>query len=71
MTRRLFATMLPPWVWRALAIFYGGLALGGVIIVLVFLSGGTFGQRCAKLHPINSPGWQNCVELFATGHPRS
>lgn len=48
---------------------YFGFAAGGVLILVVFLTGNTFGQRCAKLWPEKSPAWSNCVERFAHGRP--
>ncbi len=49
---------------------YFAIAFCGVLIVSVFLTGNTFGQRCAKLWPENSPAWENCVARFASG-PRN
>lgn len=53
-----------------LTAFYGAVALFGVLLVAVFLTGSTFGQRCAKLWPVDSPAWESCVERFAAGRPR-
>jgi hypothetical protein len=46
---------------------YLGFGVGGVLIIIVFLTGNTFGQRCAKLWPENSSAWNDCVEQFAHG----
>lgn len=52
---------------RMLFMVYLGLAAGGLFIGAVFLTGGTFGQRCAKLWAQDTPAWNDCVERFATG----
>lgn len=52
---------------RFLLAIYFGLAIGGIMIALVFATGSTFGQRCAKLWTHGSPEWNDCVERFARG----
>lgn len=43
-------------------------AVGDVVmIVLVFATGSTFGQRCAKVHAKDTPQWQQCVSDLAKG----
>ncbi len=37
------------------------------LIILVFATGQTFGQRCAELYDIDSPEWCDCVDSLATG----
>lgn len=51
-----------------LAIYFG-FALGGLVIIGAFMTGSTFGQRCAKIWPDGSEAWRDCVERFATGRP--
>jgi hypothetical protein len=46
---------------------YFGFGAAGLLIVAVFLTGNTFGQRCAKIWPESSSAWSNCVERFAHG----
>lgn len=42
--------------------------IGGLLtIALMFATGQTFGQRCAKVYPENTPEWIDCVQRFAAG----
>lgn len=50
---------------RVLMIIYGGLALWGVIIMIVFATGSTFGQRCAAMYARDSRAWESCVSALA------
>lgn len=49
---------------------YSAFVLSGVLLIVVFMTGSTFGQRCAKLWPVDSPAWNDCVEKFATSRTR-
>jgi len=46
-------------------VIYGGLALFGLLVIVVFATGQTFGQRCAKIWVSGSPDWHSCVHTFA------
>jgi hypothetical protein len=50
--------------------FYLALGCTGILIVAVFLTGATFGQRCAAVWNKGSPEWQDCVHKFASGTQR-
>ncbi len=46
--------------------------IGGVIafialLIFVFATGSTFGQRCAKLHPEKGEAWQQCIDDLSRG----
>lgn len=45
------------------------LALVGsaILIAVVFATGSTFGQRCAKLYPKDTANWQACIQRLKTG----
>ena len=40
---------------------YGGFALAGCYIILMFATGQTFGQKCSAVWKDGSPEWQSCV----------
>ncbi len=42
----------------------GSIILSAVFIALVFTTGNTFGQRCAKLHPNDDAKQKACVQAF-------
>lgn len=44
-----------------------GLLIGAVIILLVFVTGQTFGQRCAKVYDKDTTEWCDCVERLSQG----
>lgn len=48
-------------------VIYMGLGLFGALLTFVFATGGTFGQRCAKLYAVQSPAWNQCVEQLNRG----
>ncbi len=55
-------------LWRLfVSAVYSGFAFFGVMLVVVFMTGSTFGQRCAEIHQQDSVEWQQCVETFSTG----
>jgi len=44
-----------------------GLLVGIVIILFVFATGQTFGQRCAEVYNKNTTEWCDCVERLHQG----
>ena len=44
-----------------------GLIISLIFIGLVFLTGQTFGQKCATEYKKSSPEWSNCVENLSKG----
>jgi len=56
---------MSPLVKFWLTAIYGGVAGAGLIMLLVFWTGQTFGQRCAAIWTSGSPEWQSCVHKFA------
>lgn len=44
----------------------GAIGAAGLIIAM-FVTGSTFGQRCAKLTQKGSPEWQQCVQDLSQG----
>lgn len=46
------------YVWFVGSVF----ATFGGLLAIVFATGSTFGQRCAKLYTEESTAWQLCVD---------
>lgn len=64
------------WIRRWVAAFdvapiETGFILGAVtavvLIIGVVATGSTFGQRCAKVFPKDSPEWHQCIKDLAAG----
>lgn len=47
--------------------FVLGAVTAVVLIIGVFATGSTFGQRCAKVFPKDSPEWHQCIKDLAAG----
>lgn len=47
--------------------FILGAVTAVVLIIGVFATGSTFGQRCAKVFPKDSPEWHQCIKDLAAG----
>ena len=43
-----------------------GLIIGILFILIMLVTGQTFGQRCAKLYKENSVEWHDCVDSLST-----
>lgn len=51
-------------IWQG---FLLGLVLTPLLIVFVFASGQTFGQRCAKEYEPKSRAWSQCISKLSKG----
>jgi hypothetical protein len=47
--------------------FWVALFAFAALLIFVFATGSTFGQRCAERHPNNPVATADCVELMASG----
>ena len=47
--------------------FAAGLGATVGIILLVFATGQTFGQRCERLHPVDTAAQEACVDRLVRG----
>lgn len=47
-----------------------GTILFALLIVFVFATGSTFGQRCDRMHPEDRTARDTCVERLASGKDR-
>lgn len=45
----------------------GGVVAFVLLLIVVFATGSTFGQRCAKLHPEKGQAWQQCIDNLKRG----
>jgi hypothetical protein len=54
-----------------LSVICGSLGAFGILLVVVFATGSTFGQRCAALYEHGSQSWQMCVRDLATRRDQS
>lgn len=48
-------------------VFVASFGVSCAIFLAVWLSGATFGQRCAKLHPNDAAAQALCVKQLASG----
>lgn len=52
-----------------LGLIHGAIAFV-ILIVFVFATGSTFGQRCDRMHPKDTIARDACVERLASGEDR-
>jgi hypothetical protein len=51
--------------WESMVIFVIGITC--VILYTLWVEGGTFGHRCAKVYPYPSAAYKACVARLASG----
>jgi len=45
----------------------GGVVAFVLLLIVVFATGSTFGQRCAKIHSEKGEAWQQCIKDLQRG----
>lgn len=68
MTEKEFDVMMARRIiWAIKWGIIGGIVASIILVISVFATGQTFGQRCAKQFPNHSVEWKQCVHNLVNG----